>query len=227
MTYGYVSFQTGMYQTVGNINIIITSKPTQALTLTYSDVSPILSTPTCVTCTNFIIYLSGIVQYFQSFTITLTGTYNGTVYATAFVTINYICHSIQGCNICANQTILGSVTLICQQCFSSSLSPNYLLYNNQCLQKCPISTYSNGITCVNCASLCYICTLAECQQCVTGYFIYNNTCINSCPSPLVNNATHCITVPIQCPNNCANCPQNNVCTACDGSYYLLENVCYA
>jgi hypothetical protein len=151
-----------MYQTVGNVNITITSKPTQTLTLSYSDVSSILSSPTCVLCSNSQIYLSGIVQYFQTFTITLTGTYNGTVYATAVVTINYICQSIQGCNICANQTINQITVLTCQQCFTSTLSPYNLLYNNQCLQTCPISTYSNGITCVNCASLCYICTILQC-----------------------------------------------------------------
>lgn len=143
------------------------------------------------------------------------------------VTINYICQSIQGCKICANQTVNTTTVLMCQQCFDSSLSPYNLLYNNQCLQTCPISTYSNGLTCVNCASLCYICTIVQCTQCVSGYYVYNNTCVSACPSPLINNATHCITVPIQCPSHCASCPSNNVCTACDGGYFLLNSVCYS
>lgn len=162
MTYEYIAYQTGMYQTVGNINITITSKPTQPLTLAYSDASSILSNPTCITCTNSFIYLSGIVQYFQTSTITLTGTYNGTVYATAVVNINYICQAIKGCNICVNQTVNSTTVLVCQQCFTSTLTPFSLLYNNQCLQTCPISTYSNSITCVNCPSLCYICTMFQC-----------------------------------------------------------------
>jgi hypothetical protein len=227
MVYGFIAYQTGMYQSVGNVNITITSKPTQALTLAYSDASPILSSPTCATCTSTHIYLSGIVQYFQTFTVTLTGTFNGTVYATASVPISYICQSIQGCNICSNQTVSLSTVLVCQQCFNSSLSPYSLLYNNQCLQKCPISTYSNTLTCVSCPNLCYICTMLECQQCVNAYYIYNNTCVNACPVPFINNATHCISVPLQCPNNCANCPTNNVCEVCDGGYLLLKNICYS
>jgi hypothetical protein len=227
MTYGFIAYQTGMYQSVGNVNITITTRPTQALTLVYSDLSGVLSSPICVTCTSTQLIFSGIVQYFQTFTVTLTGTYNGTIYAKASVPIIYICQAIQGCNICINQTSNLSTILICQQCFSNTLSPYYLLYNNQCLQKCPISTYSNGLTCVACPNLCYICTMYECQQCVNGYYIYDNTCVNACPAPLINNATHCIAVPIQCPNNCANCPSNNVCEACDGGYYLLNNICYS
>ncbi len=91
MLYGFIAYQTGMFQTVGNLNITITSKPTQPLTLVYSDASPILASPTCLTCTTTQLYLSGIVQYFQTYTITLTGTFNGTVYATASVPIKYIC----------------------------------------------------------------------------------------------------------------------------------------
>ncbi len=65
MTYGYVATQSGLYGTLGYVNITITSKPTQALTLSYSNVSAIINNPTCVSCTNTLIYLSGIVQYFQ------------------------------------------------------------------------------------------------------------------------------------------------------------------
>ena len=227
MTYGYTAYQTGLYGSVGNINITIASMPTQSLTLAYSDVSPIMNNSNCIACTNSFVYLSGIIQYFQTYTVSLVGTYNSTVYARATVTIKYVCQAIQGCNICVNQTTNSITVLTCQQCFSSSLTPYSLLYNNQCLQNCPISTYSNGLTCINCQTLCYICTIYQCDQCVLGYYVYNNTCISSCPAPLVNNATHCITVPIACPSNCASCPSNNVCTACDGGYYLLNNVCYS
>lgn len=67
MTYGYTVYQTGLFGTVGNVNITITSMPTQSLTLTYSDVSPIMNNSNCISCTNSLIYLSGIIRYFQTF----------------------------------------------------------------------------------------------------------------------------------------------------------------
>lgn len=227
MTYGYIATQSGLYGTIGYVNITITSKPTQSLTLTYSNISSVLDNPTCVSCTNTLIYLSGIVQYFQTYAITLVGSYNGTIYANAVVTISYVCQAIQGCNICANETVGQTTVLTCKQCFDSTFTTYNLLYNNQCLQSCPIQTYSNGFTCKDCPSLCYVCSSDKCSQCFTGYYIYNDTCLSSCPQPLVNNATHCISVPISCPTSCANCPLNNVCTACNGGYFLLNNVCYS
>lgn len=162
MTYGYTVFQTGLYGSVGNINITITSMPTQSLTLIYSDVSPIMNNSNCISCTNSLIYLSGIIRYFQTYAISLVGMYNNTVYAKVTVTVKYICQAIQGCNICVNQTTNSTTVLVCQQCFNTSFTPYSLLYNNQCLQNCPISTYSNGYICINCQALCYVCTIYQC-----------------------------------------------------------------
>ena len=102
-----------------------------------------------------------------------------------------------------------------------------MLYNNQCLQTCPIATYSNTLTCVNCQVNCQYCNSSGCTQCDLGYYVYNFTCLATCPQPLVNNATHCIPVPIICPTNCANCPLNHVCLACNSGYFLIDNSCYS
>lgn len=166
---------------------------------------------------------TGIVQYFQVQSVTLTGTVNGVVYATSTATVSYICATIQGCRICSNS----SGSLQCQQCFTSTFTTYSLLYNNQCLQTCPIATYSNTLTCVPCQTNCQYCDSTGCLQCDINFYVYNSTCLSTCPLPLVNNATHCIPVPIICPTNCANCPLNHVCLACNAGYYLIDNSCYS
>lgn len=223
MAFNYISFQTGFFGELGTLNLTITSTPSTPTTLTYSPLTPILSSPNCYNCNNTQIIANGIVQYFQTTTITLTGTSNGIIYATARALVSYICASIQGCRICTNQ----SGTLVCQQCFTSEYTPYSLLYNSQCLQSCPISTYSNSLTCVNCNTNCQNCDSQQCNLCTLNYFIYNGTCLAACPAPLVNNATHCISVPVICPNHCANCPASHICLACDGGYLLLSNLCYS
>ena len=153
----------------------------------------------------------------------MNGTNNGVLYATVIAKVTYICASIQGCRICSNDT--GS--MVCQQCFNSTYTAFTLLYKNQCLQNCPIATYSNTLTCIPCLTNCQGCNSTACLICHMNYFIYNNTCVTSCPYPLINNATHCIEVPIVCPKNCASCMSSTTCDACDGGYLLLNNVCYS
>lgn len=147
-----------------------------------------LSGVTCNSCNNSQIIASGIVQYFQTVNINLTGTVNGIVYASAIAKISYVCSSIQGCRVCNTQ----NGTLVCQQCFNSTYTSFTLLYNNQCYQNCPIATYSNVFTCVSCPTNCQSCNASACQLCNINYYIYNSTCVSSCPFPLINNSTHCL-----------------------------------
>lgn len=162
MAYTYLAVQSGLFGTIGSLNITILSGPTQPVTLTYEDVSTMLSGPVCATCSNSQIYLTGIIRYFQIYYLRVNGIMNGVVYATSLVPVYYVCQSIQGCRICSNVTNNGTTTLTCQQCFNSSLTNFSLLYQNKCLQSCPISTYSNSLTCVNCPALCYICDVYRC-----------------------------------------------------------------
>ncbi len=104
MTYSYVSSQSGYFGEVGTVTITITKGPITPVSLSYSSLSAILLGSTCVNCNNTQIIISGIVQYFQTTTVTLTGTNNGVLYATAIAKVTYICASIQGCRICNNDT---------------------------------------------------------------------------------------------------------------------------
>lgn len=129
--------------------------------------------------------------------------------------------------MCSNQTVNGKTSLICQSCFDSSKTSLNLLYSNQCLQSCPISTYSNTVSCVDCPNLCYICSMTSCSQCIPSYYLFNNSCIQTCPIGYIANATHCIPYPIICPSNCIDCPADNKCLACSSAYLLYNNTCYS
>jgi hypothetical protein len=223
MTFGYVSSQLGFFGQLGTVNITITKTPSTPVVLTYSGLDSVLSSFTCVNCTNNYLIASGIVQYFQASQVTLTGTSNGVIYATAKATVYYVCSSIQGCRICSSSTGV----LQCQMCFNSSYSIYNLLYKAQCLETCPYATYANGVTCLDCLPNCQSCTADACELCYVGFYVYNGSCLDACPEPLINNGTHCIPVPIICPSHCANCPLNNRCSACEGGYFLLNDTCYS
>lgn len=223
MTYNYVSSQTGFFGEVGTVTINVTKAPTTLLSLTYSSISSMLSGATCVSCNNTHIVITGIVQYFQTANVALNGTNNGVLYATVVAKVTYVCASIQGCRVCSNDT--GNLT--CQQCFNSTNTAFTLLHNNQCLQNCPIATYSNTLTCVACPTNCQSCNSTTCLLCNMKYYLFKSACLTSCPEPFINNATHCIEVPIICPSNCASCMASTLCDACDGGYILLNNVCYS
>lgn len=100
MTYGYVAEQIGFFGQLGTVNITITSAPTTPLTLTYSNLTGVLSGAICTTCSNTQIIANGIIQYFQIASVALSGTSNGVIYATATAQIYYVCSAIQGCRIC-------------------------------------------------------------------------------------------------------------------------------
>ena len=158
MTLGYVSDQTGFFGQLGQVNITVLSGPTTPFSLAFSNLTTMLSSVSCSSCNNSEIIATGIVLFFQVESVLLTGTVNGVVYATATATVSYICSSIQGCRMCNSS----SGTLLCQQCFTTTYTNFSLLYNSQCLQTCPFSTYSNSVTCVNCPTNCQICNLTGC-----------------------------------------------------------------
>ena len=62
---------------------------------------------------------------------------------------------------------------------------------------------------------------------MTPYSIYESTCVLECPPTFIKNATHCLPRPVVCPQNCIDCPDDNVCKKCNGAYLLLDNLCYS
>ena len=221
MVLTYTARQLGFFGQLGSLNISVSNLPSTSIVLTYSSLASILNSSSCSQCNNTQIYATGIVQAFSTAYVMLTGSNNGIVYAQVNASITYICSSISGCQVCSNS----STILQCSQCFTSTYTNLTLLYQSQCLQSCPVATYSNNIACINCPVLCQQCNSTTCTFCDTGYLLYNSSCLTSCPPPLISNGTHCIPVPIVCPTNCANCPLNNVCLACDSPYLLFSNSC--
>lgn len=177
MALTYTAVQTGLFGELGSVNITVTNGPNQPTTLSYTPLTSMLADITCVTCNDSTIYATGIVQYFQTATVTLTATHNSLTYATAAVQVSYVCASIAGCKVCSESG--GALT--CTQCFNATFTSFTLLYSNQCLRNCPISTYSTGVACVACNTNCYSCDAASCHECVPGYFVYNSTCVTTCP----------------------------------------------
>ncbi len=110
MAFGYVSSQLGFFGQLGTVNITITKTPSTPVVLTYSGLDSVLSSFTCVNCTNNYLIASGIAQYFQASQVTLTGTSNGVIYATVKATVYYVCSSIQGCRICSSSTAFSGCT---------------------------------------------------------------------------------------------------------------------
>ena len=62
----------------------------------------------------------------------------------------------------------------CLSCANASL----LLYNFQCLESCPTSSYLALGSCIDCSIGCLNCTSSACTQCLSGYSIYENKCFS-------------------------------------------------
>lgn len=62
----------------------------------------------------------------------------------------------------------------CTACTDSSK----LLYNEQCVDGCPNSTYLVGQQCRDCSQGCLSCTSNACLQCLNGYNVYENQCFS-------------------------------------------------
>jgi len=105
MAFITTSYCTGIYGQTGYLNITVLVGPNQPVNLTYTSVTPILSNSVCLSCTSTLLYITGVVEYFQQFTVNLTGTSNGVIYATSQVVVSYQCSSILGCRICVNDTV--------------------------------------------------------------------------------------------------------------------------
>ena len=107
-------------------------------------------------------------------------------------------------------------------------------FNNECVETCPSGTFANGNICENCHSSCQTCvnSMDHCLSCdengSTPYFTSDfNTCSSSCNTGYYNELdTHeCKT----CSDQCETCEENSDnCTSCDrngSTPYYFYNTC--
>jgi len=102
----------------------------------------------------------------------------------------------------------------CRSCYNdpkhcTSCMGQYLLYNNDCIAKCPAHYYSDNGICLPCSDKCISCEFKT------------NYCIDSCTSPFVFKDHQCLD---SCGDGFA--PLNRICVPCDAycaNCYFNEN----
>ena len=194
MNYILSSKFSGFMDQTGNLYINITQGPSTILNIN-SNTSGIFTTDSCLSCTNIYLNLQGIVKYFTSVTIPISGVLNNIIYASGNITVSYPCNS--GCQIC-NATS-------CLKCLNSTYTSNIYYFNGSCLTACPSVTYLDSTTCIPCQANCYICNASQCLNCTNTYIYYNGSCIANCPTGYIISNNTCLLQPIICPLICSGC----------------------
>jgi hypothetical protein len=120
----------------------------------------------------------------------------------------------------------------CQSCCGN-------FFNYQCLESCPVGTYSVNGSCQYCAYSCKTCVGSNitCTACPDGKVLFNGACYDQCPYVMIggictfncanglyktamNTCQSCDVKCLTCDSNAANC------TACKTGYgYALNGVC--
>lgn len=117
---------------------------------------------------------------------------------------------------------------------TSCLNP-YILYNSQCTQNCPNSTYKSASsnTCEQCPSECRLCTsYSNCTLCASGYLMQMDAnteswgCVRLCTAGLYKGVTNGVNACVPCAGtipNCKLCQDNDTCQVCNTGLVLLFN----
>lgn len=162
MIYTFNSSFSGFMGQEGLLDLNLTTRPGTDLQLTYS-VGSVLQNSACRNCSNARLLLTGLVVFFTTVNVTVTGAVGNVVYATGTTSISYPC--APGCHVCTSTA--------CTQCFDSNYTTLVYFYNGTCMSSCPIATYATGTSCIDCQRNCYGCNASGCQVCSSGYYLYN------------------------------------------------------
>lgn len=161
---------------------------------------------------------------------------------------NGVCYTACPSNtLPANISLNNSTVRICilNPCMTTSTSSSctsclnpYVLYNNQCTQNCPNSTYksSSSNTCEQCPLQCRLCrSYNNCTLCNTGYLIQqtptsNWVCVSQCMAGtypgVVNIGYGNVSGCLPCANTvgCRLCLDADTCIVCNVGLSLYYNV---
>ena len=125
LQYQFQSNFQGEFANLGQLEVRITTVLSTLLTLNYTGTEAIFSSnEQCLQCNSTYLLITGVVGYFQTKDIVISGYSNGTLYAQGVVRVYYSCSEITGCQMC--DTI--NSTFICLRCFAKQYTNNYLLY---------------------------------------------------------------------------------------------------
>lgn len=209
MTYTFATSFVGFMGQEGTLDLNLTTRPSTSLQLNYS-VSNVMQYASCKNCTSSRLLLSGMVLYFTTANVTVTGGIGSVVYATGNVSISYPCSP--GCHVCTATT--------CSQCFDSTYTNLVYFYNGTCLGGCPLATYTAGKNCIGCQQNCYSCNASGCQACSSGFYLHVGSCVSSCPTGFAVVGGDCVVKPIACPSGCLSCTTSDSCQKCNETYVL-------
>ena len=96
-----------------------------------------------------------------------------------------------------------------------------LLYNNSCVEDCPLHFYRSNWTCKACHSDCRSCvnnSNDDCLSCFPGRFLDGQKCVLECPAGTFGKNGVCS----PCITNCFSCMSRDFCDSCSSGYYLLS-----
>ena len=106
------------------------------------------------------------------------------------------------------------------------------MYNDKCIDKCPLEAYENDVICSPCDNVCINCTGSSdfCHECKNNYYLYNNHCYSKCTdlNHEANNEFYGKDKKTKrckkCEDtNCIDCSENYlICKKCGPLYYLNQ-----
>ena len=138
----------------------------------------------------------------------------------------------------------------CLQCNSDTdctlCSTDTVLYERNCIIKCPDIFYKLEGKCEKCQENCISCmNSTQCEKCEENYFLYQKAnCVSACSSPFWGDVISNTCVPDclyahqygdindfrkchECDKSCAICIENAYkCTSCYDKLYLSNSICY-
>ena len=108
-----------------------------------------------------------------------------------------------------DQTCINCSISLCSKCQDSEntcteCQKGFRLYENKCLQDCPIGARDESTKCTKCNSNCDECPSDSnvCTKCSSTYKLYNNECLLNCPEGTAEQKSQCINCAVK---NCFNC----------------------
>ena len=128
------------------------------------------------------------------------------------------------CEPCESNCELCSSGETCNKCKNG-----HFLYNNDCVEKCPVGHVDVGNVCKPCATNCATCSasnLEKCTTCLGDLVLYQDKCIPKCPAGTfqttnVNNVKICS----PCSERCLTCTSLTSCQSCVKPLLLNGDKC--
>ena len=130
--------------------------------------------------------------------------------------------SSNNCEPCKNNCEICTNKENCNKC-----SPNYILFENNCLSECNKGYVLIENQCVKCGEGCLTCSSDNVDNCLSCYdkssFLYNNRCYNECPE-----SSYAVFDEIQnkcydCNPKCLICSESaDICSKCKEGFSIIE-----